>query len=370
MEMIEDGDFCSGGLIPAERELARTLQTARGTLRKAISRLVSDGKLIRRPRVGTIVSPSVGRNTPHQMWGVIVPILHYFYPLLVSYLEREAERRGAFIQLACSYDDPRREREHMDRMIESGAKGIILAHSLPCKLNNTPDNLSALPVPVILLDHWGKSLPSSGVDSVLSDDFAGCYQSTLHMIRHGYRKISFPHGSKPSLYTQERYNGYRTALKDHGISVPPEDLGTLTNLQIRHKNADVLRKHLDWGTEAIVTSNDNTACELIRLLEDLGVRVPRDVGVIGYDDDSICTKINPMLTTVRVPKQEMACRAAEMLAERIRRNEPHGRHRSIVLRPIVVARQSCALNCADYHPENNETEMELAAQKFYLRQTV
>ncbi|NLX05251.1 MAG: GntR family transcriptional regulator [Phycisphaerae bacterium] len=363
--MIDAGVLHSGGLVPGERELAHRFGAARGTVRQAIAKLVADGKLVRIARKGTVVAPNVSARRGSGAWAVVVPILHYFYPLLVTYIEREAAERGAALQIGCSYDSVQREREQVFRAIENGARGILLAPACP-RVGRTRESfeyLADLPAPVVIMDHWGANLPLSGLDAVLSDNFAGCYQMTVHLIRHGYTRIGMAGREEPgTIEMDERYRGYRSALEDHGLEVPP--LAPVDTRGIGHGRVETIREHLDWGVQAIVVTNDRSALTLISRLREFGVRVPEDVAVTGYDDEPFAAMVVPKLTSVRVEKAEIARRAIELLVQRL--DEAYrGPARTVVLRPTVVARQTCSPHCPEYderaQEENAEIDMLRAA---------
>jgi LacI family transcriptional regulator len=210
--------------------------------------------------------------------------------------------------------------------------------------------MANLPVPVVIVDHWGVDLPLAGVDSVLSDKFSGGYQGTVHMIRHGHTKIAVVCDDKRISYeAREFYKGYEKAMEDHGLSLPP-----LPDIPAAFRRA-IIQPFLDWGVESFVVASDGSAASLIGTLDQLGKRVPDDVGVIGYDDEPFAGVISPKLSTVRVNKREMSRRATELLAERIQRGH-RGQTRSIVIRPSVIARESCVRNCPDYH-RDEESEI-------------
>ena len=217
----------------------------------------------------------------------------------------------------------------------------------------TLDYLAELPVPAVIMDHWGINLPITGIDCVLSDNYAGTYQATVHMIRHGYRKISVAQGdpaSSPEM--SERNRGYVSALTDHGLKVP--DLPRISTDDLGRGRLDALKKHLEWGTQGFVVGNDRSASTMIRRLTEMGYKVPEQIGVIGYDDEPFATALCPKLSSVRVEKGEIARRAVGMLRERIETGSK-GRHKMVVLRPTVVVRQSCGPNCPDpYVPDLEE----------------
>jgi len=205
----------------------------------------------------------------------------------------------------------------------------------------------------VVIDHFGMNMPNIGVDCVLKDDFAGTYQSTVHMIQHGYKKIAgftavIPGQTSMAYEILQRKKGFETALHDYGISLP--DLPALNVWDLYH-NHDAIKRYLDAGVDAFVMPSDAAANLLLLLLNRLNIKVPEQVAIIGYDDDRLCRFSNPPLSSVQVPKTTMAKKAVEMLSERINSGQK-GNYRSIILKPMVVPRESCGC-------KSHEEELEL-----------
>lgn len=348
--LIEGGILPNGGLVPAERKLARQFSASLGEVRLAVNKLATEGKLVRIARKGTFVSsrgPDASQRT--QTWAVLVPKMDYFYPPLVHTIEEEARSCGATITLSCVGASADLERRLVWQAIEKGASGILLAPARSIRHDREPgsfDYLGELPIPVIIMDHWGtQNVPTIGADCVLNDDFAGCYQSTVHLIQHRHTRIGFFHIAQPDKITPpefvQRHRGYLAAMADHGLEVPALDL--LYNRAIDY-HPDAIKRYLDAGVSAFVLTDDGSAAKLLRLLSHWGVKVPDQVAVIGYDDEPMDEITDPPLSSVRIPKVEMARKAVRLLRDRIE-TKLKGSYRNIVLRPMVVARGSCGRNC-------------------------
>ena len=358
--MIAGGVLPAGGLVPAERVLAQQLAASLGEVRLAVNKLAGLGQLVRVARKGTFVAANavstVRKPGETPTVAVLVPDLAYFYPPVIQAMEKEARKLGMNVFLGCVDGSLELERQLIAQKIAEGASGIILApvqpygpaqpdFKHPFSLPRPPgslDYLAALPVPVVVFDHFGMDMPNIGVDCVLKDDFAGAYQATAHLIRHGRKKIAAftgltPGQAAPSYEGGQRWKGIAAAMADHGLAV--SELPPLSTWNLDH-DTGLIRRHLQAGADAFVLTDDNSAAILIRMLTGWGVKVPDDVAVIGYDDEPLCLVIDPPLSSVRVPKQEMGRKAVQFLHDRSV-NGTRGNYRSLILKPEVVARASC-----------------------------
>ncbi|MFA5205099.1 MAG: GntR family transcriptional regulator [Lentisphaeria bacterium] len=364
--MIAAGTLPAGSLVPAERLLAQQLSASLGEVRLAVNKLAAQGVLNRVARKGTFVAataaPPAGRRPGEKpSVAVLIRDLAYFYPPLVQAIEKEARTLGMNVVLGCVDGSIEQERQLIAQRIAEGVAGVILApvqpygpvqpdYKHPYSVPRPPgslDYLSELPVPVVIIDHFGMDMPNLGVDCVLKDDFAGTYQATTHLIRHNRTKIAAFFGLTPGQAALpyeiiQRRKGYEAAMADHGLPVP--ELPLMAPWHLDH-DTSLVRRHLEAGWNAFVLSDDGSAAMLIRLLDGWGVKVPDEVAVIGYDDEPFCRVIDPPLSSVRVPKQEMGRKAAQFLHQRIG-GGTRGNYRSLILKPEVVARGSCGCKSA------------------------
>ncbi len=210
---------------------------------------------------------------------------------------------------------------------------VVLARSLP------DDDVVALSriVPVVML---ANRLARSGPDYVEADNRGGARAMTAHLIGlHGYADLIFLAGPQKSPDSEERFAGFRDALRHAGLREPdrPAASGDFTEAG----GAAAVRALIRRGRRprAIVCGNDEMALGALTALRAARLRVPSDVAVTGFDDISAGRHVRPALTTVRQPMRELGERSVELLFERIV-DRDRGR-KSVMLPTEVVIRRSC-----------------------------
>ncbi|WP_407572637.1 LacI family DNA-binding transcriptional regulator [Deinococcus altitudinis] len=190
------------------------------------------------------------------------------------------------------------------------------AEGLVCAGYFEPEQLreiQGLGLPTVLVDHW-----FPGVSSVNSDNFGGAYLLTEYLITQGFGRIAFISGPQQHYSIAQRLQGYRHALLAHGrapeaaleVSRSPLDDEEGTDSAVRQLLA------LPERPDAIVAYNDATALRALRTCQLLGLSVPNDMAVVGFDDLASASVSFPRLTSVRVNKEELGMRGVECLLHR------------------------------------------------------
>jgi DNA-binding LacI/PurR family transcriptional regulator len=205
----------------------------------------------------------------------------------------------------------------------------------------------------VLADLVGKGLPLvllardpvAGADSVSAESEASAYALTTHLVRdHHYTSVEFLGDAAISTDTAARWEGFRRALRDASVPVPAVPVACPFDEDGGRAAADRLLR--GDPPRAVVCANDEIALGAITAAEALGVRVPDDLAVTGWDDVMAARHSRPGLTTVRQPMRELGARAARRLHERLAGDTDEPRHE--VLPTQLVQRASCG-----HHPEEN-----------------
>jgi LacI family transcriptional regulator len=159
-----------------------------------------------------------------------------------------------------------------------------------------------------------------GIDNVLVDNRSGGYVATRHLIEDsGVRQLLFVGGPRENVDTRDRRMGFQEAAREAGIATP-EDLFFYTNYQYEEGlelGQELVRRVRGKGRWGIVAANDNLARGLIDTFIEVGLAIPGDVAVVGFDDSQLARLTRPAVTSVRVPLQELGSTALRLLVDRL-----------------------------------------------------
>ncbi|GAA2070177.1 LacI family DNA-binding transcriptional regulator [Streptomyces albiaxialis] len=227
-------------------------------------------------------------------------------------VEEEAHRAGLEVAVSASLTRARGgrpERSWLDRLALRGTTGVLFDHA-----DLTPTHharLAQLRVPYAMIDPVGE--PPPGVPAVGAGDAQGARAAVRHLLGLGHTRVAVIGGHRGRRSSAARVAGYRAALAAAGLRVRPE--------YVRYADAEagLARRRtrelfaLDRPPTAVLACSDPMALGVCRALAELGLRVPEDVSVVGFDDLPEARWVTPALTTVRQPLSEMAATALRQL---------------------------------------------------------
>jgi LacI family transcriptional regulator len=173
-------------------------------------------------------------------------------------------------------------------------------------------------IPIVAL---GTYQPPAATSSIRIDDYAAAYAMTTHLIDLGHRRIGYISGHPRQTASARRLEGYTDALRDAGVSA---DAALVAQGYFTYhsglEGADALLALTNRPT-AIFAANDDMGAAAIAVAHRLGLDVPRDLTICGFDDTALATTVWPPMTTVRQPVAEMARDAVTLLADAVKRKD-------------------------------------------------
>ncbi len=197
--------------------------------------------------------------------------------------------------------------------------------------------LSRLGFPVVLL----YQSPPEGlqIPTVLIENASGAQKLVEHLIRvHGCRRIAFLRGPDGNQDSEQRYAGYRRALRANRIALDPALVG-VGGFNEEEASATI-RQWLTQNTEldAVFAGDDDAATGVLSALHRAGIQIPRDVKVVGFDDLPVARFLSPPLTTVHVPIEQVGREAIRQVVRAIRGERAAGLSR---MPTDLIIRESC-----------------------------
>jgi DNA-binding LacI/PurR family transcriptional regulator len=346
-EQILDGSLPAGARLPTELDLAEEHHISRGTVRQAMSALVNEGLLERVRGRGTFVRPlppaiTLSPRAAERRIGLVLAHSsgsQLDLDILIG-VEHAAKSRGYQVSFAYAEESLEELDRDIARLRADNVAGMIIFPVSDSTYDDSIWRLAADRVPFVLVDRYFPDLDS---DYVVADNAGGGYRATEHLLILGHRRIGFVYSAKGSLLTtsvRDRWQGYRRALQEYGQ--PYEEALVLKWPEGSEAgmpgSADQLLLREDRPS-AIFAVNDSVALELLRSALRLGLRVPEELALVGFDDLNFAAHLSPPLTTIAQPRMDVGLRAGHLLINRIEGQGILPRH--IELPTSLIVRESC-----------------------------
>lgn len=301
------------GQLPSERAIADTYGVSYMTARRAVGALVDEGMLAREQGRGTFVRSRSPRPAASGKIGIVLPAKirggagNPFFAQVIQGVAEEGRRLG--------YRQTVIAERAADLLTARGSGEVAGMVAIAQSLEDLPD-----------IDAAREHLPIVGIDcargdqripNIVSDNRGGTRQTAGHLLQLGHRRIAYIGGNLPGEVSEARRSGFLDALAAAGVAADPllEIAGDF-ELESGWLAAGRLLTRQPRPT-ALVCANDAMALGACRRCHELGLRVPQDVSITGFDDVPAAAMVIPGLTTVAVPRLELGWLASQTLAQLI-----------------------------------------------------
>lgn len=245
--------------------------------------------------------------------GVLVPQLaDEFTGSVVTGVERELKRAGFHMVCSLGHGDPRDEAAALQVFRDRRVTGLILV--TPALSDNELLNEYAAGTPLVLVNHRIEELAEACIH--IDNEQAG-YLAARHLLELGHRDIVHISGPLSRQDARARQEGFQRALEEAGLE---RDAARVVEADYNAREGEAaMRRLLRRGRfTALFAANDVIAAGAMVALREAGMSVPGDVSVVGFDDRSLAVLLEPPLTTIRYPMEDVGCRAARHLVQRVR----------------------------------------------------
>lgn len=268
--------------------------------------------------------------------GIFVPLINepYFLPFYDG-INRRLEGTGytPILFSGSTQESSKGPLDLLTQMMHRNLDGLIVStygwdDAIVAKLE-----AMAREIPIV---SYKRKFEQSPIHSVGVDDGEGVYQATAHLLQLGHRDIAFMNAA-PHLETSRlRLEGYRRALADFGVEAKPEYLLECPNYTIMdgYRHAGKILQTRPFPT-AVIGGNDTVAIGIMKYFQELQIRIPQDIAVMGYDELPLAQLMHPQLSTVSLQTAAMTAKAVELVIGVEEEERSPARHHQFETRLIV-----------------------------------
>lgn len=278
------------------------------------------------------IAQSLQNQRTNTIGVVVTSIADPFFAEVVEGIEKIAKSAGISVLLSASHQDVEQEIAAIDNFHRRRVDGIIVADSHISKQHL--NQIAQIAVPTVLLNSQTEELPQ--FHFVTIDNKIGAQLAVEHLIKLKHTAIGYIGISNRSKSNQQRQEGYRTALNEASLPQNPDWVAISAAKYVSTSDVDtgkqMVAQLVDAGVTSIFCYNDMVAVGALLACQKLGITVPQELSLVGFDGIALAQYVTPPLTTVRQPMLEMGCYAAQILLDLVQEKSVENR----VLSPVLV----------------------------------
>lgn len=245
---------------------------------------------------------------------VLVPdITNSFFSNIIQGIEEVARKSGYRILLGDMQNDPANARAYGDLCAQRQADGLIcLGRTIPFSYNRTRKTLDPKWPPLVMACEYDDVIPIPGVRI---DNERAALDGVRYLGEQGHRRIAYINGPEDSPLCRDRLKGYRKGMAELGVR-RTRDLIFRGDFSL-DSGAQAARALVDSGElpTAVFAANDAMAIGALQVLKQRGIRVPRDISMLGFDDIKFAAYCDPPLTTIHQPRRQIGALSMQMMVD-------------------------------------------------------
>jgi LacI family transcriptional regulator len=246
--------------------------------------------------------------------GIIVPVIaNSFFSNAINGVEAVAQERGYRVMIFQTQESSKNEKSCLEHVLAQRLDGLIMSLSGNTKDYSTIKEMLDSDFPIVFFDRVPDGVEAN---KVVADNFQGAFNATEHILKAGRKRIG--HITSPPVLsiTKERLAGYKAALEANGLTYN-ENLVRYTDF-----NYDVMEQNqrefmLDEKPDALFAASDRIALKCFEAANSLKIKIPEEILFVGFTNLDVAHLLNPPLTTVTQPAQELGMEAAKILIDNI-----------------------------------------------------
>ncbi|HZW70510.1 MAG TPA: LacI family DNA-binding transcriptional regulator [Hanamia sp.] len=281
------------------------------------------------------------KNLRHQKTrtlGIIVQTLNSnFIASVLSGIEQVANKAGYNLIISQSQESQAKEAINAEAMFNRRVDGLIVSLAFDTKNVSHFDSFFNKDIPVVFFDRVSFGQSST---NVVIDNFKAGYEATRHLISQGCKRIAHITGNLTRNVYADRMKGYKEALEESKI--PFNEKYVLINNMDEVSALEAADRLMSMKPmpDGLFVANDNCAAVCMQAIKDAGYSVPKDIAVVGFNNDIISRVVNPKITTVNYPGEQMGTITANALINHLEGKANLGATSTIIIKSELIVRES------------------------------
>lgn len=271
--------------------------------------------------------------------GVVIPaIVHHFFTTVIRGIEKYANAKGYNVIVCLSEESFDKEVINMEMLANGSIDGFIMSLSSETQQKGDYNHLKEVTeqgIPVVLFDRITNEVDC---DKVVIDDQLGAYLATKKLIEQGRKKIALITTDDYLSVSKARTEGYRKALSESALDVDESRILKLSSMEMDEKS---IRDFFDTHeVDAVLCVNEIFTVFSMKLVQEKGLNIPKDISFIGFTDGLLSKYANPSLTVIAQHGEKMGEISAQMLIDKVESENEEETFHTKILEPTLVVRDS------------------------------
>ena len=303
---------------PTVRDIAREAGVSIATVSRFLNQDYSSMSDATKKRVHEVVVDTGYVNLKaknSRMVAIVIPNLtDPFFAMTVEIMAAHLEKAGFSVQLCLTHDSVEQEERSIRSLLTPAVSGIVYMSTVSSK-ENCYDLLKAEGKPFVVLDSYLSEYNIPAL--VFSNGVYGMYEVTRYLLNAGHRNIAYLSGLRYGMFENHRYQGYVTAQLDFGLAVNPK-LVRFVGFSMEDGQA-AFQDLWDSGEQfsAIICESDQMAAGVYKVCRQMGLSIPENLSVVGFNNSSIADMLEPSLSSVDQQMDLLAEKAVRLLQQQI-----------------------------------------------------
>jgi LacI family transcriptional regulator len=289
-------------------------------------------------RHNTLAS-SLRKNQSKTIGVLLHEVNSNFSTSVLAGIEKIATAEQYDLLIAHSAEDYTKEKANAKNLLSKRIDGLIVSLALNTEDVHHFDPFFERKIPVVFFD---RVINNAKCTKVVIDNFKSGYDATKHLISQGYKKIAHITANLTRNVYNDRFEGYKKALQEKKIPFKDE----LVKICSLDKEATItaIEQLLKLKPDAFFITNDFAAAVCINLLHTKKIKIPKDIAVVGFNNDVLSDLITPKLSTIDYPGMQMGEVAAKELFKQLKSSNKKTRSKTIIIPSALITRESTIKN--------------------------